>query len=55
MQRLSVYGDTTVMMSIRDTHFDSDFQITSEDGLKFAVAILAYDGDPEPIDDPRYG
>ena len=55
MQRLSVYGETTVMMSVRDTHYNSSFTITSNDGLKFAVGIIAYDGDPEPIDDPRYG
>ena len=55
MQRLSVYGETMVTMSVRDTHFDSDYTITSENGLKFAIAIIDYDSNPEPIDDPRYG
>ena len=55
MQLLSVYGETVVTMSVRDSHYDSDFAISSEIGLKFAVAIIEYDGNPEPIDDPRYG
>ena len=42
-------------MSVRDSHFNSDHTITSENGLKFAIAIIDYDGNPEPIDDPRYG
>ena len=55
MQLLTVYGETVVTMSVRDSHYDSNFNISSENGLKFAVAIIEYDGNPEPIDDPRYG
>ena len=55
MQLLTVYGETVVTMSVRDSHYDSNFNISSESGLKFAVAIIEYDGNPEPIDDPRYG
>ena len=55
MQRLVLFEETVVTMSVRDSHYTPDFNITSEDGLKFAFAITAYDSNREPIDDPRYG
>ena len=42
-------------MSTRDGHFDPDFIFSSDEGLEFAFAIMKYDNNPEPIEDPRYG
>ena len=55
MQRLVKFEETVVTMSVRDSHYTPDDTITTEDGLKFAFAITAYDSNREPIDDPRYG
>ena len=41
------------MVSSRSAFFDSDY-VYSE-GLTFAFALTAYDGDKEPIEDPSIG
>ena len=55
MQRLIIYGETLVTMSVRDAYFDADHVLASEDGLNFAFGITHYDSNQEAVDDPRYG
>ena len=44
LYRLNYFGETLVTTSMSDSHFDTDFQVTSEQhGLKFAFALTAYD------------
>ena len=55
MQRLVVFGETVVTMSVKDSFFTPDDTITSEEGFKLAFGLTAYDSNQEAIDDPRYG
>ena len=63
MQRLVVFGETVVTMSIRTDFYTPDYVITPtpddpEDEafhLKFAFAITAYDGNRSVTEDPDYG
>ena len=55
MQRLLVFNETVITMSVTDNAFTSDFVFSSDQGLRFAFAITAYDDNPESIEDPRYG
>ena len=55
MQRLVVFGESIVTMSVRDSHYSPEDIISSDYGLQFAFAITAYDGNRESIEDPRYG
>ena len=41
------------MVSQRDAYFDKDY-VYSKD-LAYSFGIAAYDGNPEPIEDPSYG
>ena len=43
------------MTSVENNYFSYDYTFSSENGMQFAFGISAYDGDPEPIDDPSYG
>ena len=43
------------MVSVRDSYFDSDFELTTEDGFMIAFGITAYDDVEESIDDASYG
>ena len=49
------YGDNTIMVSSRDSHFGSDFEFMTKNGLQIAFGLTAYDGNQEPIEDPEYG
>ena len=51
--KLFEYGETDIMFSSRDSYFSNDF-VYSKD-LMYAFGITAFDGNPEPIDDPSYG
>ena len=53
--RLLEFGEPTIMTSVRDSYFDTDYEFTSDEGLMFAFAITEYDDNPEPIEDPSYG
>ena len=61
MQRLAIYGETVVTMSIRDSHFTPE-QIFPEEieqlihsDFNVAFGFTAYDGNSERIDDPTIG
>ena len=57
MNRLMVYGETVVTMSVKDSHFKATevFQ-GNERGFKLAFAITAYDNEEEhPEDLAKYG
>ena len=51
--KLFEYDETDVMVSSRDSFFDSDF-VYSKD-LMYAFGITAYDSNRENIEDPSYG
>ena len=53
--RLTEYGEPSIMVSERDSHFTAEFELTSEEGFMVAFGITAYDDVTESIDDPRYG
>lgn len=53
--KLLEFREPMIMASVRDSHFDADFQFTSEEGLMIAFGITAYDDNEEPIEDPQYG
>ena len=60
MQRLVVFGETVVTMSIKDSFFtpENEFPLEdTEDNLDFNLAfgLTAYDNETEIIDDARYG
>ena len=42
-------------MAVKDSFFNYNDTIGSEDGLNFAFAITEYDNNPESIEDPRFG
>ncbi len=43
------------MVSERDNYFDTDFEMTTQDGLMLAFGITAYDENYDLIDEPDYG
>ena len=43
------------MVSVRDSHFDSDYEFTTDQGFAVAFALTAYDDNPERIEDPTIG
>ena len=54
---LSVYGNTTVMNNLIDSHYDESyiFDLDKKDnGFQIAFGITAYDDNQEMIDDPDY-
>ena len=51
--KLIEFDETDVMVSSRDAFFDTDFVV--KQNLQYAFGITAYDGNPEPIEDPTYG
>ena len=51
--KLINFDETDIMVSSREAYFDSDY-VYSE-GLTFAFALTAYDGNDEPIEDPSIG
>ena len=61
MQRLAMYGETVVTMSVRDSYFSpedvfpDDLSELTFSNFNVAFGFAAYDGSTEPIDDPSYG
>ena len=61
MHRLMQFGETVVTSSVRDSYyqmeqnFPDDIKDLYFDQFEIAFAITAYDGNPEPIDDEKYG
>ena len=54
--RLVQNGETLVTLSMRDTYFEDDFVMSSEEHkLKFAFALTAYDENVEYEDESEYG
>ena len=53
--KLINFGEPTIMVSVRDSFLDTDFEFTTEDGLMIAFAITEYDDNEMPIEDPSYG
>ena len=51
--KLLTFDETDVMVSQRDSYFDSDWKHSRR--LMFAFGIMAYDSNPEPIEDPSIG
>ena len=43
------------MVSVRDSHFDSSYEFTSDEGMMLAFGLTAYDDNQEPIEDAQYG
>lgn len=51
--KLLTFDETDVMISARDSYFDSNFEYS--ENLNYAFGITAYDSNPEPIEDPSIG
>ena len=51
--KLIQFDETDVMVSQRDAFFDADY--VPKQNLQYAFGVTAYDSNPEPIEDPRYG
>lgn len=49
------YGSNTIMVSTRDSYFDTEFEFTTEQGLMIAFGLTAYDDNFDAIEDPSYG
>ena len=61
MHRLIEFGETVVTTSSKDLYysmddvFPDDIEELQSDKFDIAFALTAYDGNPEPIEDPKYG
>ena len=56
LQRLMNNGETLVTLSMRDSYFNDDFVMSTEEhGLQFAFALTAYDNKVEFVDESEYG
>ena len=61
MHRLIQFGETIVMSSVKDSYytmhqaFPEDIEELQYNKFQIAFALTAYDGNPDPIDDPQYG
>ena len=61
MHRLIEFGETVVTTSSKDLYysmdhvFPDDIEELQSDKFEIAFALTAYDGNPEPIEDPKYG
>ena len=53
--KLVDFGENTIMMSLRDNFFPTNFEMTADDGLMLAFGITTYDEDYELVDEPDYG
>ena len=47
--------DIDILATTTQAHFSSDYIFDKDRGFNIAAAFTAYDSNPEPIDDPRYG
>ena len=55
LMRLTGFGEPQIMLSVRDSYYDTDFEFSSDDGLMIAFGLTHYDGNQEPVEDPTYG
>lgn len=53
--RLIKHQEPDIMVSVMDSHFESDHTFKDTDGLMLAFAITAFDENQESIEDPQYG
>ena len=44
-----------MLRGIEDSHFNSTFVFSTDDGLNFAYGVTTYDDDQEVTEDPDYG
>ena len=51
--KLTSFDETDIMMSVRDSWFDEDFETNSD--IWYAFGISAYDSNQEAIEDPSIG
>ena len=49
------HGQYNTIRSFDDGYFNSSYVFSSDNGLRFAYGITAYDDDPKPIEDLDYG
>ena len=49
---LITYGSNTIMVSSRDSHFDTEYEFGTKDGLMIAFGLTAYDDNYELTEDP---
>ena len=47
--------DVDILSTVTHAHFTPDFIFNAERGFNIAAAFTAYDSNPEPIMDERYG
>ena len=61
MFRMVGYGETVVTMSVRDSYFTPediypyDVEDLSYENFDLAFGLTDYDGNEDPVDDPRFG
>ena len=61
MHRLIKFGETIVTTSVKDSHYDmeevfpDDIVDLVSDKFQIAFALSAFDSNPDPIDDPKFG
>ena len=56
MLRLERYRETLLTTSVRDSYFDTNHIISSQDnGLRFAFALTSADGSTDFVDESEYG
>ena len=61
LHRLQKFGETVITSSETESFFDYEYAFPKDitdlhyDNFNIAFGITAYDGDTEPIDDPKYG
>ena len=53
--QLSLMEDFKINMIEKENSYGSDFTFTQEEGFNVAVAVTAYDSNPESIEDPSIG
>ena len=52
---LVTYGSNTIMVSSRDSFFDTEFEFQTDDGLMIAFGLATYDENYKETEDPTYG
>ena len=56
MVQLTTFDDYKTQIRVEEHYFNPDHKFSmSDQQFQVAAAITAYDGDPEPIEDPSYG
>ena len=56
LHRLNRYSENLLTTSVKDSYFDHDYEISTENnGLKFAFALTAYDNNTAYVDESEYG